>query len=865
MKHIRKITIISLLTVFFVAILMSIYIMLVQADKAFAFQVEMQAYRISQQYDEELKNLTHTPTVDEDFDDDEITIILDCKHSGTELKNSVYNFDEVVAELGKIDNIDINSIEELFCTEENENVSTTYRRMLSLKIKTPGKLNVIATIEQLNKLDMVLSAEPQYNYTCAKEWVPSDTDYSKQWGLNGEYGINAETAWDISKGSGVKVGLFETGIDANHEDLKDRVGQGNFTPAADADLSHGTHVGGIISAVSNDRGIAGISQATLHLLNMDNFESSLSFAADNEIKIINASFTYIVSSTDDSPAPANSAHRQAIENYGMKGGLLICSAGNDSANTDNSPHYPSGYGDSSFFPNVYNVISVGSIERDGKRSWFSNYGTNSVHIYAPGGSIYSTLPGDSYGDKSGTSMAAPHVTGVAALIMSKAPTFTVDELKETIFRGADDITISTPSGLQNVKRLNAGKALELFEQDYTVTLVSDGNTTEKNVITVKYGEQLPELFAPKKDGYAFNAYYDKYGTMYYEMELKNDPQTAQINGLDFAYVEKAVPVDGMVWDKIEDATLYARWSTTPFECDYTYYAYCDSEYIGGGGAHLTHGASTIKPVDINGYNFSHFTYGGVSYSADDNIPVILYRGLSGRPCLYGVISAYYEKACVAEGSMITLAGGEQVAVENLTGNETLLVWNLYTGTYDTAPILFIDSDPLQLYKVINLLFSDGTKVKVISEHGFWDYDLNKYVSLDENAEEYIGHWFNKGDIKVQLTGVEVKEEYTTPYSPVTYGHLCYFVDGMLSMPGGIDGLFNIFDVDAETMRYDEASMQLDIETYGLFTYEEFIEYLDVSEEVFEAFNGQYLKVAIGKGLTDMDKLASLVERYQEFF
>ena len=109
------------------------------------------------------------------------------------------------------------------------------------------------------------------------------------------------------------------------------------------------------------------------------------------------------------------------------------------------------------------------------------------------------------------------------------------------------------------------------------------------------------------------------------------------------------------------------------------------------------------------------------------------------------------------------------------------------------------------------------------------------------------------------------EEYTTPYSPVTYGHLCYFVDGMLSMPGGIDGLFNIFAVDAETMKYDESAMAADIERYGLFTYEEFAELVTVSEEVFNAFNGRYLKVAIGKGLIDTDRLLSLAQRYAEFF
>ena len=229
--------------------------------------------------------------------------------------------------------------------------------------------------------------------------------------------------------------------------------------------------------------------------------------------------------------------------------------------------------------------------------------------------------------------------------------------------------------------------------------------------------------------------------------------------------------------------------------------------------------------------------------------------------------------CVAAGTLITLADGTQKAVEDLTGNEMLLVWNLQTGTFDSAPILFIDSDPAAAYSVINLYFSDGTQTKVISEHGFWDHDLNEYVYLDKDAAQYIGHWFNilstdedgsRVTEKVQLVNVVIQNEYTVAYSPVTYGHLCYYVNGMLSMPGGIEGLFNIFEADAETMKYDEAQMQADIAQYGLFTYEEFAEIFPISEEVFEAFNGQYLKVAMGKGLIDAEGLQILIERYAEF-
>lgn len=235
---------------------------------------------------------------------------------------------------------------------------------------------------------------------------------------------------------------------------------------------------------------------------------------------------------------------------------------------------------------------------------------------------------------------------------------------------------------------------------------------------------------------------------------------------------------------------------------------------------------------------------------------------------------WVENTCVAEGSLITLADGTQKAVEDLTGDEQLLVWNMFTGTFDTAPILFIDSESRQEYEVIKLSFSDGTTVKVISEHAFWDFDLNKYVFLRADAARYIGHWFNKQTVnadgekewsKVQLVDVELTREITAAYSPVTYGHLCYYVNGMLSMPGATEGLINIFDVDGDTMKIDEDAFNKDIEKYGLFTYEEFAELLPISEEVFDAFGGQYLKVAIGKGLIDIDKLAELIARYAEFF
>lgn len=230
--------------------------------------------------------------------------------------------------------------------------------------------------------------------------------------------------------------------------------------------------------------------------------------------------------------------------------------------------------------------------------------------------------------------------------------------------------------------------------------------------------------------------------------------------------------------------------------------------------------------------------------------------------------------CVASGTLITLADGRQVPVEELKGDELLLVWNLQTGTFDIAPILFIDSEIADVYNVIVLKFSDGTQVKVIYEHAFWDIDLNRYVFLRDDATNYIGHWFNKQEMneegnlnwkKVQLIEVVFQQEYTIAWSPVTYSHLCYYVNGMLSMPGNTEGFVNIFEVDADTMKVNEELYLEDIEQYGLYTYEEFTQIIQIPESVFDAFNGQYLKVAIGKGYLDVERLRALVNRYSIFF
>ncbi len=290
-----------------------------------------------------------------------------------------------------------------------------------------------------------------------------------------------------------------------------------------------------------------------------------------------------------------------------------------------------------------------------------------------------------------------------------------------------------------------------------------------------------------------------------------------------------------------------------------------SPYINGAAS------TTADPVTYSSYGLCYESLKGANISEHTQIVCFYYTDNAGETYYYYIqykFEAHTCPSCVTGDTLITLADGTQKRVDELTGEEEFLVWNLETGELDSAAIMFIDSEAGRECEVIRLIFSDGTEVKVISEHGFWDYDLNKYVYLDRYAAQYIGHSFAKQTGKdltaIQLVDVVLETVYENAYSPVTVGHLCYFVNGMLSMPGGVGGLFNIFEVDAETMSYDTEALQRDIEIYGLFTYEELNAIVPLSREMFESAGGQYLKISIGKGNLTMYELINMINRYSKF-
>ena len=221
-------------------------------------------------------------------------------------------------------------------------------------------------------------------------------------------------------------------------------------------------------------------------------------------------------------------------------------------------------------------------------------------------------------------------------------------------------------------------------------------------------------------------------------------------------------------------------------------------------------------------------------------------------------------SCLLPNTLVYLQNGEIKMIQDLVPGDIVIVFNHETGKLDIAPVTFNESEAEQWFNVIYLEFDNGKQIGVISEHGFFDLNTMQYEYIDEyNYSKFIGHrFYTINGNYTTLINAYMKEEYTSCYSLPSYYHLNLFTEDILSMPGGIKGLFNIFEYD-DNLQYNQELMQQDIETYGLFTIEEFAEW-GVTEEMFYAYAGQYLKVALGKGILTEEYLMYLIQRYGQY-
>ena len=229
-------------------------------------------------------------------------------------------------------------------------------------------------------------------------------------------------------------GGWADGISEDHSGYVDDLIGWNFASNNNNPMDgfgHGTHVAGIIAAMGNDgTGVSGVDwQAQLVPVkffddqgngSISSFINGLNWALAQGIKLSNNSWT------DGGYTPALF---DAINAARSKGALLVVAAGNSGVNTDSQPSYPAD------FP-LDNIISVGATDNTGHLAGFSNFGVKSVDVAAPGVNILSTTPGNTYGYKSGTSMAAPEVTGVAALVWALRPEWTYQQVIAQVLNSA---------------------------------------------------------------------------------------------------------------------------------------------------------------------------------------------------------------------------------------------------------------------------------------------------------------------------------------------------------------------------------------------------------------------------------------------
>lgn len=218
--------------------------------------------------------------------------------------------------------------------------------------------------------------------------------------------------------------------------------------------------------------------------------------------------------------------------------------------------------------------------------------------------------------------------------------------------------------------------------------------------------------------------------------------------------------------------------------------------------------------------------------------------------------------CVTPDTLVTLADGTQKEIQYVTYNDMLLVWDFYKGEYTVMPSSIVMNHGYDTYKVVSLTFDDGTVVNTINGHGFFDKDTNEFVVLSENnVEAYIGHAFVKEDVNktTKLVSYSVREEYTESWSILTAGHYNCIMEGMLTItPAEVDGSTKYlmpFELGAD-MKYDAEAMQADIEKYGLYTYEDFAEYM--TYEQYEALNLAIFKVSVAKGYITWEEILYLI-------
>ncbi len=399
-------------------------------------------------------------------------------HTGEIMKKKIESKNVDVAAVGLLNT-------DMFIENKISDVNVNkYNQILCLELDEYGKQNVLDIIDELNKRDDVLYAMPDMA-------VYADGELYENVSNNQEVLTTQEDlmsicdAWEINTGSSsVKVGVVDSGINGDHPDLisnLDTTGlHRDFSwslGALEDPAKHGTRVASVIGA-QGDNGIGmygvcwDVTLVSLRVLDDTGKGYSsyvceaIDYANDNKIPILNLSLGWGSHNESYYEDPFD----DVIGNYY---GLAVCSAGNKMKDNDSNWHYPSSYDE-------MNIIAVGASTQSDQIWELSNYGQTSVDLFATGEDIY-TCYGITYGTTSGTSFAAPHVTGVAVLLLSEYPDMHACELKTSIMENVDTSPIFHFKCVSG-GRLNAYEALS-NPADHNITYIIRGAAMHTAICT----------------------------------------------------------------------------------------------------------------------------------------------------------------------------------------------------------------------------------------------------------------------------------------------------------------------------------------------------------------------------------------------
>ncbi len=423
--------------------------------------------------------------------------------------SSEYASDRVIVKY-KTDLMSVNSALPSVMSTANAEVGATVMEdysasgLTGMQVVQVKGIPVSEAVQEYKSNPNVLYAEPDYLISLPPEQpgkaaavgdvleiastrTPNDPDFPLLWGLKNTgqapfYGttgvdINAPAAWAVTTGSsGIVIAIVDTGVDYTHPDLAaniwknpgeipnngidddrngyvDDVNGWNFASKNNNpydDNGHGTHCAGTIAAVGNNGiGVTGVCWNAKIMPLKFLTASGNGYVSDAISAILYANRMGVpVISNSWGGKQYTQALKDAID---ASPAVVVCAAGNSGVNTDNTPQYPSAYTSS-------NIISVAATDYKDNLAGFSNYGVSSVDLAAPGVTIRSTYKGGQYQYLSGTSMATPYVSGVAALVKTAYPSMSKSQIKDRILGSVN--RVSALSGkVASGGRLNAAAAL----------------------------------------------------------------------------------------------------------------------------------------------------------------------------------------------------------------------------------------------------------------------------------------------------------------------------------------------------------------------------------------------------------------------